>query len=402
MTSTVDDRSPIQNGKPNEGLQDVSIDELVELVTDCGVLVVDNPRLSDELKKRGYMVTGEGKGGKIVLHKTECEPPENDLRRLQSLVVDPYAPYSPKASVRPHPFAEDLQRHARVSAPQQIIMQSPSEPEFLRITEDLVTHDSVEQEVYADVRFRAAYTRLVGSPRLELHLMVEEVQFGVSQSFNNLSTRGHFVYALEIKALPSEKWAHHCTQTSAKPSDTYNLQRHATLGITERLSKLSLPEVTDEENEEGNIQPTGGEPADDVVKHRWFPAVYDPRGSEKAVEWTWKMTTWGDGQAFDEENPNCSSDVLPNLPYRNPEVVRFKDLEDVNEATWEVPTDVVKALHGRMDWSFEIKIYTTCLQQKKVRVGKDVVTYRKKAERVAAKYKGKTSRSNALIIPPPS
>lgn len=48
---------------------------------------------------------------------------------------------------------------ARVSAPQQIIMQSPSEPEFMRTTEDLVTHDKYEQEVYADVRFRAAYTR---------------------------------------------------------------------------------------------------------------------------------------------------------------------------------------------------------------------------------------------------
>ena len=38
-------------------------------------------------------------------------------------------------------------------------MQSPSEPEFMRTTEDLVTHDKYEQEVYADVRFRAAYTR---------------------------------------------------------------------------------------------------------------------------------------------------------------------------------------------------------------------------------------------------
>jgi hypothetical protein len=180
----------------------VSIDELVGLVTDCGVLVVDSPGLLDELEKRGFMVVEEGKGGKVVLHKTECEPPETDLKRLQSLVVDAYAPYSPKASIRPHPFAEDLQRHgrlqhpkhyhhvvsievdlwkckklettllsvlgflrlvcqcvARVSAPQQIIMQSPSEPEFLRVSEDLVTHENVEQEVYADVRFRAAYTR---------------------------------------------------------------------------------------------------------------------------------------------------------------------------------------------------------------------------------------------------
>lgn len=48
---------------------------------------------------------------------------------------------------------------ARVSAPQQIIMQSPSEPEFMRTVEDLNTHESVDQEVYADVRFRAAYTR---------------------------------------------------------------------------------------------------------------------------------------------------------------------------------------------------------------------------------------------------
>lgn len=374
----------------------MSIDELVGLVTDCGVLVVDSPGLLDELQKRGFMVVEEGEGGKVVLHKTECEPPETDLKRLQSLVVDAYAPYSPKASVRPHPFAEDFVRHARVSAPQQIIMQSPSEPEFLRVSEDLVTHENVEQEVYADVRFRAAYTRLVGSARLELHLMVEEVQFGVTQCYNNPNTRGHFVYALEIKALPSEKWAHHCTQTSAKPSDSYNLQRHATLGVTERLTKLSLPEIVDEESGKRNQQP------DDVVKHRWLPAVYDPRSSEKAVEWTWKMATWGDGQAFDEENPNCSSDALPELPFPNPEVVRFKDLEDVTEATWEVPSDVVKALHGRLDWSFEIKIYTVCLQQRKLLVGNDVVTYRKRAERVAAKYKGRTSRSNALIIPPPS
>lgn len=89
----------------------VSIDELVGLVTDCGVLVVDSPGLLDELEKRGFMVVEEGEGGKVVLHKTECEPPETDLKRLQSLVVDAYAPYSPKASVRPHPFAEDLVRH---------------------------------------------------------------------------------------------------------------------------------------------------------------------------------------------------------------------------------------------------------------------------------------------------
>lgn len=229
--------------------------------------------------------------------------------------------------------------------------------------------------------------------------MVEEVQFGVTQNFSTPNTRGHFIYSIEIKAFPSAKWAHHCNQTFAKPSDTYNLQRHATLGVTERLSKLSLPE----ENEQNGLLPAA-EPADNnVVKHRWLPAAYDPKSSEKAVEWTWKMTTWGDGQPFDEENPSLnSSDVIPELPFRNPEVVRFKDLEDVNEATWEVPTDVVKALQGRLDWSFEIKIYTVCLQQKKVLVGKDVVTYRKKSERVAAKYKGKTSRSNALIVPPPS
>lgn len=48
---------------------------------------------------------------------------------------------------------------ARVSAPQQIIMQSPSEPEFLRTADDLITQESAEQEIYADVRLRAAYTR---------------------------------------------------------------------------------------------------------------------------------------------------------------------------------------------------------------------------------------------------
>lgn len=374
----------------------MSIDELVELVTDCGVLVVDNPRLANELQKRGFTVTeGDGKDGSIVLHKTECEPPESDLKRLQSLVVDAYAPYSPKASLRPNPFAPDLEKHARVSAPQQIIMQSPSEPEFLRTTEDLVTHTSVEQEVYADVRFRAAYTRLVGSPLLELHLMVEEVQFGVTQSSNTPTTRGPFIYTIEIKAFPSSKWSPHSTQTSAKPSDTYNLQRHATLGVTERLSKLSAPELTD--TNPGN---NPGSPA--VVKHRWLPAAFDPKSSEKAVEWTWKMTTWEDGRSFDEENPSSGADGIPELPFRNPEVVRFKDLEDVNEATWQVPADVVKGLHGRVDWGFEIKIYTVLLQQKRYLVGEDVVVYRKKAERVASKYKGKTSRSNALIIPPSS
>jgi hypothetical protein len=392
MTSTVGDGSPSQNGKPNEGL---SVDELVELVTDCGVLIVDNPNLSDELQKRGFMVTEEGEGGKVVLHKTECEPPENDLQRLQSLVVDPYAPYSPKASVRPHPFAEDLEHHARVSAPQQIIMQSPSEPEFLRITEDLGTHESVEQEVYADVRFRAAYTRLSNSPRIKLHLMLEEVQFGVTQSLTTPTTLGHFVYALEIKALPSEKWSHHCIQTSAKPSLDYNLQRHSTLGITERLSKtnLSMPEEKDTP-----VQPEE-KSTDEVVKHRWFPAVT----AAKSVEWTWKMTAWDDGRVFSEENPGFASDALPSLPFKNPEVVRFKNLEDVAEATWEVPGEVVRALHGRLDWSFELKIYTLCLRQREVRVdGEGRVVYRKKAERVVGKYKGKTSRSNALIIPSPS
>ena len=230
--------------------------------------------------------------------------------------------------------------------------------------------------------------------------MLEEVQFGVTQSLDNPNTRGHFVYKIEIKVFPSEKWAHHCTQTGAKPAETYSLQRKTTLGITERLSNLSLPEVSEES--EGS-EPPASVSEDNVGKHRWLPAVIDPKSSEKAVEWTWKMDTWGDGQPFHVENPtHCSSDVIPELPYANPEVVRFKNLEDINEATWEVSTDVVKALNGRLDWSFEIKIFTACLQQKKVLVGKDVVTYRKKAERVASKFKGKTSRSNALIIPLPS
>lgn len=90
----------------------MSIDEMVELVTDCGVVIVDNARLSNELKKRGFLITeDQGKGGKIVLHKAEHEPEENDLKRMQSLVVDAYAPYSPKAALKPHPFAEDLVRH---------------------------------------------------------------------------------------------------------------------------------------------------------------------------------------------------------------------------------------------------------------------------------------------------
>jgi hypothetical protein len=96
----------------NQELQQVSIDELVELVTDCGVVIVDNPRLSNELKRRGFLVTEDhGKDGKFVLHKAEHKPEENDLQRTQSLVVDAYAPYSPKALLNPHPFAEDLVRH---------------------------------------------------------------------------------------------------------------------------------------------------------------------------------------------------------------------------------------------------------------------------------------------------
>lgn len=253
----------------------------------------------------------------------------------------------------------------------------------------------------------------MGSPRLELHLMLEEVQFGVTRSFNNANTRGHFVYSVEIKVFPSEKWAHHCTQTSALPAATYNLQRHATLGVTERLSaRHSLPTLSDNSSEiaeSENCNPVMNPPpaANDhgVVQHKWLPAAFGPKSAEKAVEWTWKMITWKDGQPFCEENPTnvCSSYVnLPELPFANPEVVRFRDLEDINEATWEVSTDVVKALNGRLDWSFEIKVFTACLQQKKVLVGEDVVTYRKKADRVASKFKGKTSRSNALIIPPPS
>lgn len=255
--------------------------------------------------------------------------------------------------------------------------------------------------------------RLVDVPRLELHLMLEEVQFGVTQTLNDKNTRGHFVYHIEIKVSPSEKWAHHCTQISAKPvaeEDTFALQRHNTLGVTERISKLSLPELSEEEVDESHhrvdhITPDGGE--DDVaavVKHRWMPAVFDPASTEKSVEWGWKMTAWGDGQVFCEEDPaDCAlGSHVPELPFTNPEVIRFRDLEEICEATWEVPCDMVKKLHGRLDWSFEIKVYTTCVQQVPLRVGKDVVVYRKKSQRVAAKFKGKTSRSNALIIPPPS
>jgi hypothetical protein len=38
-------------------------------------------------------------------------------------------------------------------------MHSPSEPEFVRTAQDLITLEIAEQEVYADVRLRAAYTR---------------------------------------------------------------------------------------------------------------------------------------------------------------------------------------------------------------------------------------------------
>ena len=252
--------------------------------------------------------------------------------------------------------------------------------------------------------------RLVDVPRLELHLLLEEVQFGVTQTLNDKNTRGHFVYHIEIKVSPSEKWAHHCTQISAKPvaeEDTIALQRHNTLGVTERLSKLSLPELSEEEVDSHRVDQIGPDYADNdvaVVKHRWMPAAFDPKSAEKSVEWGWKMNAWGDGQAFCEEDPSdCDlGSNVPELPFTNPEVIRFRDLEEICEATWEVPCDMVKKLHGRLDWNFEIKVYTTCVQQVPFRVGKDVVVYRKKSQRVAAKFKGKTSRSNALIIPPPS
>lgn len=232
--------------------------------------------------------------------------------------------------------------------------------------------------------------------------MVEEVQFGVTESFNNRNTRGHFIYCIEIKAFPSEKWAHLCKQRKAKPGPTYDLQRHNTLGVSERLSKLSLPELphVPEHMEEENYESSTTQ---STVKHKWLPAVYDPQGPSKSVEWAWKMTAWDDGQTFHCESPtSCPGKAFPELPFKNPEVVRFKDLEDVNEATWEVSTDAVKNLNGRLDWSFEIKIYTTCLQQVELRVGKEKAIYRKNGQRVAAKFKGKTSRSNALIIPPDS
>lgn len=94
----------------------MTVKELVELVTDCGVLVVSNSKLANELTKKGFMVTEQDNNkGNIVLHKTECEPPESDLLRLQSLVVDAYAPYSPKAAMKSrHPFAQDLDRHGKL------------------------------------------------------------------------------------------------------------------------------------------------------------------------------------------------------------------------------------------------------------------------------------------------
>jgi len=87
------------------------MEQLVELVTNCSVVIVDNPKLSNELNIRGLVTSEDGKGGKFVLRKAQQAPEENDIKRTQSLVVDAYSPYSPKASLRPHPFAEDLARH---------------------------------------------------------------------------------------------------------------------------------------------------------------------------------------------------------------------------------------------------------------------------------------------------
>lgn len=92
-----------------QGLQQVSVEELAELVTDCGVLSLDNHELADEFLKHGFIVTGDGKEGQIILHKAECKPRDHELERLQSLVVDAYAPYSPK-SFKAHPFAQELVR----------------------------------------------------------------------------------------------------------------------------------------------------------------------------------------------------------------------------------------------------------------------------------------------------
>lgn len=92
-----------------QGLQQVSVEELAELVTDCGVLSLDNHELADEFLKHGFIVTGDGKEGQIILHKAECQPRDHELERMQSLVVDAYAPYSPK-SFKAHPFAQELVR----------------------------------------------------------------------------------------------------------------------------------------------------------------------------------------------------------------------------------------------------------------------------------------------------
>lgn len=84
----------------------------MDLVTDCGVVAVESRDLAEQLLQRGFVMNEDVEDKRtLVLHKAQHAPEQNDLERMQSLVVDAYAPYSPKSNKSHHPFAQDLVRH---------------------------------------------------------------------------------------------------------------------------------------------------------------------------------------------------------------------------------------------------------------------------------------------------
>jgi hypothetical protein len=93
-------------------LKQVTLEQLVDLVTDCGVVAVESRELAEQLLQRGFVMNEDVEDKRtLVLHKAQHAPEQNDLERMQSLVVDAYAPYSPKSNKSHHPFAQDLVRH---------------------------------------------------------------------------------------------------------------------------------------------------------------------------------------------------------------------------------------------------------------------------------------------------
>lgn len=98
-----------------------------------------------------------------------------------------------------------------------------------------------------------------------------------------------------------------------------------------------------------------------VLNHRWLPAVFNPARPQKSVECGWRMNAWGDGQVFCEEDPASTVRRVAMLPSTNPQAIRFRGLEEVCEATWEVPWDMVKKLQDRLDWNFRYQgVHNVC------------------------------------------